>query len=299
MGVAFELPIGADRDVLRRVRSTDGVDFTAATTPFDGTETLACVVWAGDDTESLATPTVAWDDADTGTYQLTFADTDTTDMVAGVYAFRVTAAKGGRTGEIDRGEFRLLPIPGASVAAPAFCSRDDMLEYAPWLEDLQSDTDQSGFAEQRAKASRWLIDGITRLWMRQRPTMSDALNASVGSINGSEQWIRDQLEPLEPDSTPPATNPERDSAPANFYDDSVATALLLRPDVVEMVARKAVALVCERELDRSGREEFATKAARHHAMARNLFLAATFELDFDDPQTGSGTTLEGGVTSRL
>jgi hypothetical protein len=120
-------------------------------------------------------------------------------------------------------------------------------------------------------------------------------------FNGAppSKWLRDVLVPLVPSSTIPADMAgNRQNTAANLIQPRVSTALLLYDEVLEICAKRAIALVCERQISEAMDKNWGALAARYRLQARNLFLAQKFAIDLSNPQTGwASIVIQGGATS--
>lgn len=293
---------GLQADFLRQVLSSEGNEFTDADTPFLDTDTLSCVVWPGDDRAATLTVTPTWSDADTGQYYLSFTAANTTSLATGIYRFRTTSTRGGTTGPIDEGRIEILAAPGTAAAALAFATYDQMLMYGgPALAELLAESDQTGFLEQRARATEDLIEKLVTSVKPYRGGLGDWLRNGSGLYwtgDGNNEWLRQQLVPLEPDSTAPDTLPDRESTQANFVDATLSTALLLHPFVGEIVARTAAAYVFEDQAGRDSEKNWWALADFQRQRARSLLLSRRFSIDLSIPQTGyPSITVDLGNTS--
>jgi len=145
---------GADRAWKLTLIGGDGV----ALTSFAGTETLASSCWTGDDQEASFSPTATWIDASEGTIRLSVAGSQTTDLSPGTYNLQLSITSGGVTVKQNLPGLRILPSPGTAEPPATYCTLDDLRRVAAWVDQLQDlDTDQTGFAEQRAIAWQWLV----------------------------------------------------------------------------------------------------------------------------------------------
>ena len=300
----IDLPIGSARDVIRQVRDFQGAAFTSVTTPFAGTETLTAYVWPGDALANLFSPTATWSDATTGKYQLTFTSANTSSLTRGIYYFRTVATSGGRTGEIDRGTLRLLPTQSTGTQALAFVTLEDVLDVAPWIEELQASSDQAGLTEARVNATNELIDMLSEAWRSvinvQTLALADRVTFGTGYWQtGTSRWFRDQIIPLTPDQTVPSTLANRTAAVACFADSTIATALQLNPEVKRMVAYLAASKVCQRQIGRESDRDYGALGRDYYQEAMRRYRSISFVIDLANPQTGNGWTLFGGSSSRL
>jgi hypothetical protein len=170
------------------LRREDGTD-----PDYAGDEPFTATIWAGDDLASAASPTVTWITAPATVN----VRVDTSAIGPGDYQLRVTDANN----DVDVGWFRLrvLPAPGVATASPTYCSFDDLLTHAPWILDVQAESDQAGFAEQRARAREWLDSVLQAHYDPGSPGYSSADSLLVfgywdPGAQGYSTWLRDQLD---------------------------------------------------------------------------------------------------------
>lgn len=301
--LTLSLTQGEAQDFLLQRRDGNGLAYDPLSnpSPFLTTDTLAATVWPGGTLAPVATPAVAWvDAAGVASYQLSLAATDTAGLV-GVYYWRVEVTRGTKTGVLGRGRLKVEVAPGSTVAPLTFTTRDDLLTYAPWLEDIQTESDEVAFGVEQLRATNKLIDAIVNLWKpdQLRPTLGqpgwNALNLSYGSSAPQSWWLRQQLVPLPVNSGPNAAYPDRMSFQANKIDPRVSTALLLWAEPKEVCAKWAIAYVCDAQLGRAGERDYWQMADRFRALGDMTFRLSAFQIDLGVPQTGwASFTVRGG-----
>jgi len=305
MSDTLDIAAGTTKVFPRQRLDVQGNAYVAVTnpSPYLGSDTLACQIWAGDDTASLAAPSVAWTDATTGSFAITLAAANTTGL-SGTYRGRVTVTRGGLTGILDDFRLRVTMAPGTAAAPLAFTVMDDLTDYFPTLEDLQSDASQVGFREEQARATTRLIDALVSLYKPANvPLMGEPGFNSwslFGGVPNPSRWLREQLVPLTPGVAPPAAYPLRsvDSsgfAPANLIQPRVSTALLLYDEVLEIVAKWALSRIMKAQIGRGSDQDWWSLSRMFSRDANSLFASRRFEIDLSIPQAGwSGITINGG-----
>jgi hypothetical protein len=212
----------------------------------------------------------------------------------------VTATRAGRTAVVANLALKVTPRPGTDVTATTFTTIADLTLYAPWLADLQSGTDQANFAEQQVRATLSLVSTLSAAWHSSGSlSLGDPgfFASQAGGGLASAFWLRQQLTPLVPGSTPPASMPNRKTTLPNFFEPRISTALLVYPEVKEYCARLAIAYVCEVQV--GSQRDYRVEAARQRHEAANVFRCGTFEVDLSTPQTGYGVVISGGSSSLL
>src|ERR1700676_447035 len=97
---ALRIDRGEARDFLLEALGHDDHPYVPNTnpSPFQSSDTLAAVGWAGDLSPTLMAPAVAWVDATLAQYLISFAAADTANLESGPYSLRVTFTRAGRTG---------------------------------------------------------------------------------------------------------------------------------------------------------------------------------------------------------
>lgn len=271
--------------------------------PFLVDDPLSARLWAGDDQAPVLTKTPTWTDVTTAAYKIAFSDADTAALTPGLYRCIVTVARSGRTAPVGDFLVRITEAPGTASAPVAFTVFGDLTKYAPWIDDLQAQTDQFGFAEQQARASSRMVDALTNLYkpgmVGRHPTSlgpSQYLTGVVGDAGAF--WFRQQLVPLAPLGTAPAALPNRQTTAGNFVQSRVSTALLLYDEVLEICAKWALAYVCEAQVGRDSDKDWWALAKFFRGDANGLFFSRKFEVDLSVPQTGyASVTIDGGSTS--
>lgn len=295
------------KDCTRQVRDAQGNPFVPVTnpSPFLIGDTLACAVWPGGSLASVATPAVAWLDVTAATFTLALTPSDVSGLPPGIYQYRVTATRSGKSGLIDSGTIAVLAAPAAGTLGLAFTTAADLIFYCPWIEDLETFRDLFGFNGQQVKATEDLIDDFCGLWKPQGfSTMPFSPDGSTYfmpgySLDAPSRWLREQLMPILPGASLPITGlTYRRNSTANYIRPALSTALLLYPKVVEVCAKRALGYVFESQVGANTERSWGELELKFKADARRIFLSTRFQIDFGVPQTGNGyTIIDGGNTS--
>jgi hypothetical protein len=152
-------PIGTDRDYQITLQDDQGKTITT----FTGGEPLTAVLWPGENLPVSATLAASWITPASGTVKLTISAAAIAGMTAGIYRVRVDINVSGRIFPVFNGTIELEASPGTATAPAVYCSLQDMLDHASWLEDLQDQTAHlAGFAKQRGMARDWMDNIILR-----------------------------------------------------------------------------------------------------------------------------------------
>lgn len=310
-GPTIKLVKGTSRDF--RFQAVKDKNLTAWTiadpSPFLASDTLVTKVWYGNAQVSLLTPTTSWIDNVTAKFQVTFNDADTAAFLLGRYRIQTTVARAGRTAVPLDGFLEITSIPGTDVRPLAFTKYSDILFYAPWIESLQTDEDEEAFINHQARSTNHLIDMLVQQWQPDAASMSSdsggsmLLSGGSGVISSPSNWLRQQLVPLVPGSVVPVNMPDRVSPVGtivNYVDATVSTALMLYPEVKEIVAKWVIADICEEQIGLGGGgKAYQDIASRFKREASSLYRTRSFEIDLGNPQTGFASFVIHGGSTRL
>lgn len=243
-----------------------------------GTETLQAIVWAGDDQSALATLTPTWLDATAGTVSLTIPAATTTSLDPAAYTISLTVVSASVKYEGWRAWLRIESGPGSADAPAVWCSYDDMLRFASWLDQIQGESDTAGFAEQRARATEWAIEqGMSRArdmleLQFQRHAARYNTNTLTWVIPDSgvdlgPQWGRSSY--IEPQMLDDLTTWR------SRFDDT--TCVVVDSRMKEIVARYAIAMACDQQIGEMAKTSYQELAARFRRKAIQLMAGYTWE----------------------
>lgn len=262
------LAIGTSRDYTIQVPRPDGTYYDSSNSPFDGTETLAATVAIGVDFPPLLNPAIIWVDATTATFKVSFQDLDTTGLSPGEYILNATAHKSARTANLGTWYLPARRITGTETqATKTYCGYEDMLEYAGWVADVQEHpSDHGGFYKQRLKAREWFDWAALNCYrgagvgnFESASLLAFAWGGGVGARRGIGpspslvQWLADDK-------------------------------LIVRPQVVEACAYKAISLVGLAQIGRANQQ--AALGAYFRDMADRTMTAITAEVDLNGDGIG-------------
>jgi hypothetical protein len=229
----------------------------AVVTTYAGTEALTTSVWPGGTrTESFA-PATAWASHAEGTITITIASVDTAKFAPGRYQLLTTVNDDGESVAVYGCTLDILSVAGDSAEPKSYGGYDDMLRYGrAWLRQLQTDDDEAGFAEQRARARSWVED----LAHAHYPV------ASLVMVVGGR-----------------GMSPRRSGARSTWLQDQLdADTLMVTDRVREAVAKKALAFVCEGQVGtNASATAYARLARMYHSQADYLGTCLTLQLDTD------------------
>ena len=166
-------PYYVDRSVHDVVRDTGRIfnrqvyaEDRSPLTGFDPvTNKLSAQIWPGDDQPEIPVEGLhaTWTDSALGQYSITVPPIENT-ITSALYWLRVLMDDvSGVHREIYRTKLRIVDSPGfACDKLKTYCGFKDILEHAPWIESLHTDSDRSGFLRQRSSAKTWIDSAIIR-----------------------------------------------------------------------------------------------------------------------------------------
>jgi hypothetical protein len=258
------LYIGLSRDYNLQVPRPDGTLYTAANTPFDGTETLAAAVALGVDQPAVAAPAAAWTGGtgwQTAAFTVTFQDATSAALTTGEYVLQATAARGGRTATLFTGYLPVLRVVGTAAALPTYGSLDDMRVYCAWIDRMEHPSRRAQFVRERNRARTW-YDGLMQRHFRSSGFGATTIGYPIGGIGpfrsgGTNTWLQQQLD---------------------------ADKLTVTDDIRECLAKKALGFALEYQIGGVQGTSYQELSDRFHVEADNLALMTTPGLDL----SGSG-----------
>jgi hypothetical protein len=235
------------------------VDAAGAAIAYVGTEALSGDLWPGGTRASLVTLTPTWLNPSVGTTALAIGAASTAGLAPAIYSIRLKV--------VDRtyylGKLQILASPGTAVAPPTYTDDDDLRTYAPWIDALQADGEQAGFALQCGQARTWLDSILVSRW---RPTggltLGDPGYGSFLNFGGEfndtpSKWLKDQL---------------------------AANKLIVTDQTKEIVAKRALYYICKAQLGRNGDHSYQDLARGFQRESEEMLKTYRGEIDLD----GSG-----------
>jgi hypothetical protein len=173
-------PLGTDKSYdLPPLADASG----AVITTYDGSETLTCALWSGQDQAVLASPAAAWISPIAGTIRITISDTAIAGLAAGLYRLQGTLTSGATTIKFFDGAIDLTPAPGDAAEPATYCTFEDVKLYAPQIQKLQDTrAELAGFLAERGRARSYAdehcLDGYRPNYGRARRGLAaDGLTA--------------------------------------------------------------------------------------------------------------------------
>jgi hypothetical protein len=251
------------------VETIELVDRNGSTvTTFTGAAMLTAEVWGGDDQAVLFSPTATWSNATAGLVALSFARADTADLEPGDYPVLLTITAGGLQRKNRVATLRVLASPGAAEALPSYCGIEDLRRVCPWLDQMQTDSDQAGFAEARAEAREWFDELLHAAWGGRRSLGAEGgLWASSGP-SGKDTWLQGELD---------------------------ADHLLVSRSIRRANALFAASLILAGQIGSQGDTSYQRLGDQLAAQAANLALTVLAEIDTDSDGEGDVSIYLGEV----
>ena len=272
----LELPVGVDRDYqLQLVDPSTGLPLL---NNFTSADTLSAIVWDGANGPAVATPSVAWIDAPSGTIKLTISAANTATLEVQPWPIRVTVGHAGRTFPAWQGYIDLIPSPGTATELPVYGTFAEMLQYGgTWIKSLLTVANRAGFLEERNRARSTLDEWILARYRPVRPYGSFGAGASGpygwGSLDGPNPVIKGYLD-------------------ANY--------LILTPKVKEIVARLALSFACEAKLDMTpATDPYAGQALYQWQLAASKARTLVAEIDTNADGFADVTVNLGLISTRV
>lgn len=254
--------IGTDRDYQITLVDESG----NVVTTFLGSETLSATIWAGDSEASLATPTASWISAPAGTIKLAVSAANIAALAVGWYRLSLAIVSGGRTYDAFQGVLQIVEAAAAAIVPPAYTTLADLRTYAPWIEELEILDSSGGFAREQGRARSWLDDILVSRW---KPTTA---MPQLGQP-GWGAWLMGGAGMNDP-------------LPSKWFRDQLAlNTLIVRDQVKEICAKKAIAYICDSQLGRDSKTPFQDLARRFHRDSDQLVKVLRAEIDLL-PQDG-------------
>jgi hypothetical protein len=231
-------------------------------TKYTGLEPLAAAIWPGGNLPAAFMPAANWVSGPAGQLTILVTSGQTAGLDEGRYTgtLSLTDPVAGPV-EVYNWSMDVLAAPGTATTPPVYCQFSDLLTYGKgWVRSLQSQDEDAGFATERGRARSWLDDLVINAWEVSFPIgVGDPGYGAVlvGQNPGQlpSVWIRQQL---------------------------AAGGLVLRDLVVEIVAKKALAFICEGQMGASGSTfDFAKLGRWYSREANELVKTLRAEIDAD------------------
>ena len=224
-------------------------------TVYDGTQTLASTLSPGWLFASVASPATTWVTPSAGLIAVTLSNAQTTALAQGKYYLRTRLTDGTALVDAYEAAITIKPSPGSASFPATYTSYTDLLNYGKaWLRQLQTADDGAGFIVEQGRARSWLED-CAHAHFRV---------ASMVMMVGGQ-----------------GVGPRRSGARSVYLTQQLAAnTLMITDQVKEAVSKKALAFICESQLDGSdGSARFAKLARMYHSQADYLATTIVIQLD--------------------
>jgi hypothetical protein len=163
-----------------------------AITTYTGAAALAATLWPGDDQAALLTLSAVWVTPSAGTARIGASASQTATLEPGVYPVRLSITASGVVSSAVVLQLEVLAAPGTALAPPSYCSFADMRSVVPWIGELITTEDQSGFSGHRGAARAWLDSVVLSKVPAGRAAGPRDLVAHGGA--SSRQWVASLLD---------------------------------------------------------------------------------------------------------
>lgn len=235
------------------------VDEDGAALVYTGNEPLTGKVWPGGERASVITLTPTWLTPASGLTTVAIPGS-ATSITPARYRVVTTVYDAGGAHDYYRGWLEILADPGSEVVTPSYCTISDLRDQAAWIDDLQAESDQAGFAKQLGKARKWLDDLIVSRFKYENALLTPGQPGyGAYSMFGRfdmppSKWLRDQLD---------------------------ANLLMVREQTVELCALRALWLICSGQIGREADSPYQSLARSFLRRADNLVKTYRAEIDLD------------------
>lgn len=249
MAESYRVSQGSSLTIDVTLRDASG----AVVTGYDASRALATTIWPGGNRAAASRPTTTWTDPSLGLLAIAIGADDTAALAPGRYQLVTRLDDAGATIDAYRCTLDVTQSHGIGTTPGAYCSYQDLLDYGgPWLDQLSTDDDQAGFAEKIARARSWIDD------------LAHAHHRVGGYLRGGGG---------------PSIVAGRSTTLQAWLD---ADSLLLTDSIKEACAKKALALICEKQIGNGDSAMAYARLARlYHAQADYLATCLTLGLDTD------------------
>ena len=262
MGISLEIVQGTSRDFPLQITNPDGT----AASQFLNTDTLASSVWQGTNETALLTPATTWlnGNAPAGQIQISFQNADSASLAIGHYYIQTFATRAGtpsRTAALlpKGSSLTILAAPGTvATSLPTYISITDVRAIAPWIDDLVTPDNDTGFDVQLSDSRSWLDEMILRNYRGG--------NVSLLGYHGFalDAWY---------------TGGGRRTSLTNrwLFQALQSNQLLVTPRIRMVCAYYALSRICESFITKAGM--YISLAARFRFEAESLLASTTAEID--------------------
>jgi hypothetical protein len=256
--LTLPLALGTSRDFPLQAQNLDG----SIPTTFLDTDALSATVAIGAGQPSLLAPAIAWIDAPTAQFQVSFYDADTPGVLSrGQYRIQAEATRAGRSSLILDAILEITAVPGTEPVIPVYTTYADLTDHAPWIADLQAPESATWFLRQQGMAREWLDEIIV-----QRYGVGDT--APMIGTPGFANWSM--------------FAGSIDFAPSKYLRDQLAgNTLIIQPKTREIVACRALFYILRPQLGCVGDTPYRELAADFARRATSMVKTYRAEIDLN------------------
>ncbi len=272
--LTLPLALGTSRDFDLQAVSLDG----SIPTQFVETDALTASVSIGLGQPSLIAPAVAWLDAPSARFRVSFADADTPGILqVGTYRIQALASRGGRSGLILDARLEITAVAGTDAPIPVYTTYADLLDHAPWIGDLQAAESATWFLRQQGMAREWLDEIIVA---RYGVGDTAPMIGSPGFMNWS-MFVGSV-----------------DFAPSKYLRDQLAlNTLIIQPKTREICACRALFYICRPQIGGVGDMPYRVLAQDFARRASSLVKTYRAEIDLPPMDGWADIIVRCGSTS--
>lgn len=261
MSETFQITQGAALTFPAVIRDT----FNAPITTFTGSEPLTASVWPGETRAALFSPTAAWVTPGAGSISIHITAVQSAGVEPGQYELLVRLTTSGQVVDAYTCTLEVLAASGATASPASYVSFQNLTQFAPRADRLINlSTDESGFALQCAQASR---EFDRKVLLRYNPQVGRSRRFVSADGTAGGPYLRYASSP---DNSPAPTR----QTIAGYLGTA---ALLVNADILEAVAREALAVIYQGEP--GAQNPYGASAPQERNLAMAAFRRALIEID--------------------
>jgi hypothetical protein len=253
----YRVSQGAALTIEVTLRNADGVIETG----YDGSQALTTIVWPGGNRLVSLLVSTTWTDPAQGLIAIAIMGNQTASLGPGRYQLLTRLEDADTLIDAYSCTIEVLPSAGTAAAPRTYCDQSWLLRYGRgWLRQLQTDDDETGFAEQLGRARSWIEDlGHAHFRMASMAMVVAGQALGPRRSGARSAWLQQQFD---------------------------ADALMLTDQIREAAAKKALAFICEGQVGVGGAAvAYARLARMYHSQADSLGTCLMLSLDTN----GDGT----------
>lgn len=256
-------------DLSLKLTLRDAAEDPVAT--YTASATLSGRAWPGDDQSPVAVPSFSWIDPSQGTIRMDLSGVQTALIPPGTYPVELSIAAGGRTARRRVALLSVLPTAGSATALPSYCSAQDLSRRIRWGELLDSRQDQSGAAEQRYEAWRWINRQVIARYRRE-------------ALRGQRNWGDGRTLAFESGLLVANSSIEAELAELRAFLE--AGRLIVDDATIEAASRYALHLILDDQPGQRDKNSYKDMAAEQLERAVRALSGCAFGVDTSSPADG-------------